>query len=47
LPGLRDRIEIVGGQFEIRCNEGQGTQLIARFSVADLEEIMSAVPEVK
>jgi len=37
LPGLRERIESVGGQFEIRSTDGQGTRLIARFSVADLE----------
>jgi signal transduction histidine kinase len=45
LPGLRERIESVGGQFEIRSNEGQGTQLVARFSIADLEETVSAVPD--
>jgi signal transduction histidine kinase len=37
LPGLRERIESVGGQFEIRSSSGQGTRLIARFSVADQE----------
>jgi len=37
LPGLRERIESVGGQFEIRSTNGKGTQLIARFSVADWE----------
>ncbi len=36
LPGLRERIESVGGEFEIRSTIGQGTQLIARFHVADL-----------
>ena len=35
LPGLRERIESVGGQFEIRSSSGQGTRLIARFSVSD------------
>ncbi|MFA9419206.1 MAG: sensor histidine kinase, partial [Gammaproteobacteria bacterium] len=39
LPGLRERIESVGGQFEIRSTNGKGTQLIAQFSVADLELI--------
>ena len=37
LPGLRERIESVGGLFEIRSASGQGTQLTARFSVGDLE----------
>jgi len=37
LPGLRERIESVGGQFEIRSSDGQGTQLIARFTITDLE----------
>ena len=37
LPGLRDRIESIGGQFEIRSAVGQGTQLIARLPVTDLE----------
>jgi len=37
LPGLRDRIESVGGQFEIHSAAGRGTQLIARFSVSDQE----------
>ena len=37
LPGLRERIESVGGQFEIRSTDGQGTRLIARFSVAEWE----------
>jgi signal transduction histidine kinase len=37
LPGLRERIESVGGQFEIHSTNGQRTRLIARFSVADLE----------
>jgi len=37
LPGLRDRIESVGGQFGIRSVEGQGTQLIAQFSISDQE----------
>jgi len=44
LPGLRERIESVGGQFELRSNVGKGTQLIARFSVADLDETVSAAP---
>jgi signal transduction histidine kinase len=38
LPGLRDRIESVGGHFEIHSTNGQGTRLIARFSIADFEE---------
>jgi two-component system NarL family sensor kinase len=46
LPGLRERIESVGGQFELRSNVGKGTQLSARFSVADLEETVSAAPGV-
>jgi len=37
LPGLRERIESVGGQFEIRSSDSQGTQLIARFPISDLE----------
>jgi len=37
LPGLRERIESIGGQFEIRSTNGQGTKLIARFSIVDLE----------
>ena len=41
LPGLRERIESVGGQFEIRSNEGEGTRLIVRFSVTDLDETVS------
>ena len=45
LPGLRERIESVGGQFELRSNVGKGTQLI-RFTVADLEETVSAAPGV-
>ena len=39
LPGLRERIESIGGQFEIRSAIGQGTQLIARFSIVDIEAI--------
>ncbi len=39
LPGLRERIESIGGQFEIRSAIGQGTQLIARFSIVDVEAI--------
>jgi hypothetical protein len=39
LPGLRERIESVGGQFEIRSSNGQGTRLIARFSIVDMEAI--------
>jgi PAS domain S-box-containing protein len=38
LPGLRERIESMGGQFEIRSAIGQGTQLIARFPIVDIEE---------
>jgi len=37
LPGLRERIESIGGQFEIHSAVGQGTQLIARLPVTDLE----------
>lgn len=37
LAGLRERIESLGGQFEIQSSAGQGTKLIARFSIADLE----------
>lgn len=37
LPGLRERIESIGGEFEIRSATGQGTQLFARLTVADLE----------
>ena len=39
LSGLRERIESIGGQFEIRSAIGQGTQLIARFPIVDMEEI--------
>ena len=44
LPGLRERIESVGGHFEIHSTNGQGTQLIARFSLADLEETVNTAP---
>ena len=37
LSGLRERIESVGGLFEIRSVAGKGTQLIARFAIGDLE----------
>jgi signal transduction histidine kinase len=37
LAGLRERIESLGGQFEIQSSAGHGTVLIARFSIADLE----------
>lgn len=37
LPGLRERIESIGGEFEIRSATGQGTQLFARLTVTDLE----------
>jgi len=37
LPGLRERIESIGGEFEVRSATGQGTQLFARLTVADLE----------
>ena len=37
LAGLRERIESLGGQFEVQSSPGQGTVLIARFSIADLE----------
>jgi len=36
LPGLRERIESIGGQFEIRSVIGQGTRLIARFPIVDM-----------
>lgn len=37
LAGLRERIESLGGRFEIQTSAGQGTVLIAKFSFADLE----------
>ena len=37
LSGLRERIESIGGQFELRSTMGEGTRLIARFSVTDFE----------
>ncbi len=37
LPGLRERFESIGGQFEIRSAINRGTQLIARLTVTDLE----------
>lgn len=45
LPGLRERIESVGGQFEIHSTPGQGTRLIARFFIADqIDESISSEP---
>ena len=38
LLGLRERIESIGGQFEIRSVVNEGTRLIARFTIAELEE---------
>jgi signal transduction histidine kinase len=35
LAGLRERIESVGGQFEISSTNGQGTRLVARFSLSE------------
>lgn len=37
LAGLRERIESLGGQFDIQSSPGKGTVLIARFSTTDLE----------
>lgn len=37
LPGLRERIESIGGQFEINSAPGQNTHLIAYFSMIDME----------
>ncbi|NNE64467.1 MAG: sensor histidine kinase, partial [Gammaproteobacteria bacterium] len=37
LAGLRERIESLGGQFDIQSSSGRGTELTARFSIADLE----------
>ena len=37
LAGLRERIESLGGQFEIQSTIDKGTVLLARFSIADLE----------
>lgn len=37
LPGLHERFESIGGLFEIRSVVNQGTQLIARLTVTDLE----------
>lgn len=37
LAGLRERIESLGGQFEIESAPNRGTSLTARFLIADLE----------
>ena len=37
LAGLRERIESLGGKFEIQTSIGQGTVLTAKFSLVDLE----------
>ncbi|NNE64065.1 MAG: sensor histidine kinase, partial [Gammaproteobacteria bacterium] len=37
LAGLRERIESLGGRFDIQSSSGRGTELTARFSIADLE----------
>jgi signal transduction histidine kinase len=41
LPGLRERIESVGGQFKIESFPGQGTQLTAIFSTPDLDDCLA------
>ena len=35
LPGLRERIESIGGSFRVRSNPGKGTSLIARFNIGN------------
>lgn len=37
LAGLRERIESLGGKFEIKSTINQGTVLTAKFSIADME----------
>ena len=37
LPGLRERIESIGGSFEVRSGFGEGTRLIAKFPLIDPE----------
>lgn len=37
LPGLRERIESLGGKFEIQSTINKGTVLTAKFLIADLE----------
>ena len=37
LAGLRERIESLGGKFEIRSTAYRGTVLSAKFSLVDLE----------
>ena len=37
LPGLRERIESIGGSFTVKSSADQGTKLTARFAVGDIE----------
>jgi signal transduction histidine kinase len=39
LIGLRDRVEALGGTFEIQSSPGRGTSLLAKIPIDEMEEL--------